>query len=88
MNICYTIIVCVSVVSQYFAKQSDAAMQPDYAAQIRQTEAFMTQLADARVLSGALLVSKAGKIVFSKGYGWSAEVSITRCASVQTQFLS
>ena len=72
MKIHATTLVCFIV---GFLWVSDAAMQPDYAAQIRQTEAFMTQLAHARVLGGALLVSKAGKVVLSKGYGWSSEVS-------------
>ena len=60
-------VVCLFLATYRLLAVSDAALQPDYAAPLQKTEAFMTQLADARVLSGALLVSKAGNTVHSKG---------------------
>jgi hypothetical protein len=62
------------LVALYFLGVACFASGSNYAASNSVTDAYMSGLANARVTSGALLVSKAGQIVHSQGYGWNSEV--------------
>ena len=46
-----------------------------YAHTANETDAFLQKLADARVLSGTVLVQKDGQLVYSNAFGWASEVS-------------
>ena len=45
-----------------------------YSHTVNQTDAFLQKLADARVLSGTVLVQKDGQLVYSNAFGWASEV--------------
>lgn len=40
-----------------------------------QAFSFLSELTDARITGGTVLVQKAGKVVYSKGFGYADEVS-------------
>jgi len=48
-----------------------------YAHTVNETDAFLQKLADARVLSGTVLVQKDGQLVYSNAFGWASEVSFS-----------
>lgn len=45
-----------------------------YVHTVNQTDGFLQRLADARVLSGTVLVQKDGQLVYSNAFGWASEV--------------
>lgn len=61
-------------VSTRSSASGTTANTSQYAASINQTKAFLQQLADARVVSGAVAIQKDGQLVYSDASGWASEV--------------
>lgn len=51
-----------------------AVRAQDYSAQIAQADAYLSQLANERVVGGIIAVQKDGELVWSNGYGYAVEV--------------
>ena len=78
-----TLVHCISVA--VLLSISGPAAGQDYATQAKESDAYLTNLVNARVTGGSLLVTKAGRIVHTGGYGWNSEVprdglASSRCA--------
>ena len=42
-----------------------------------ETTRFLTELSESRIIGGTVAVQKAGELVWSKGFGFASEVSIS-----------
>ena len=68
------VLFCLSLATSHAANTT--ASDPTYANTIQQTNQFLQQLADARILSGSVAVQKNGHLVYSNGFGWASEVRL------------
>ena len=60
-----------------FAKSATADISA-YTAMVNATDAYLQQLADARLISGPVAVQKNGQLVYSNAFGWASEVRCLR----------
>ena len=70
----FLLVVCFLAASRTDAT-GGTADSTAYAHTANETDAFLQKLADARVLSGTVLVQKDGQFVYSNAFGWASEVS-------------
>ena len=79
----YLVLFCLSPAIVHAA--NNTAADSAYADIIQQTNRFLQQLADARILSGSVAVQKDGQLVYSDGFGWASEVRLKALTSHTTR---
>ena len=80
LGLCFLVLGSLAQIGA-FAKSTTAAVSA-YAAMVNATDAYLQQMAAARLIGGPVAVQKNGQLVYSNAFGWASEVRCLRCNAI------